>query len=821
VKVAAIKRVSWFLFRENEKSNWHFIGTPPSAGESRKIWIENSDLNDRSLFLVPDEFSDSDGLIISESHDNGYFLHVKVIGKSASHHEIDYSKLTSEDDDLRRCTTIPADVFEETLEPSKLIELSKGIPGLTFEASTSDPTFFLIKKHGLPTDSALYLGATSYVDKADFQWPSTQDEWKEVPTPNGEMVYVFSPALTGPELRITLDSSSFLSSLRLLENTKYSWALLSGTAGKPISEAKPHEKLSNLTWGSLNHKIGHEGNSIGTFNFKNFLGSAVIRLDGETYVQVESTSLKIGYEDEYLRMLKDLTEEALDQIVDNASITSAHLKAGSPANKENAFGKYILLKAALPLNRLKSSCAIIKSKTHTNLISSHKWLPASAANGRYAMQDPISRIRWANSESGYPGNRRLKPAEVLEDKRLESVDTPPNQFTRFALRQFKDACEAIHKKASRYGEVHAADAKAYAEECGRLLRLSPFKECSDIRTIPFESQVLQKRPGYRELFRAWITSNLGLSIKELSSQGLLSPEAENRDAPKLYELWLISHLKKALKEISKDNKMIREELPYEDEGQVKIFKSTSDPLCIVRSRNNLLISLYYNRSFKAKGKAGSHNPSYSVELKPDYTIEILQPERVGETPVTDLESYIKLRDASSPSRRPETAGNTSYIHFDAKFRINNVRDLSEDDPTKAKPADIYKMHTYNEAIYGTVTSIILYPGKAPKEKKGEEDAQYKKFTDLVPGVSALAVRPDKDATGNACSESAINTLKERLLNIIDLIGSEVEDGHTEESKGHGDYLRMRDAETIALQPGKPDGKTFKYRRPPTRPVDNI
>lgn len=800
MKVAAIKRVSWFLFRENEKANWHFVGTTSSSVEPKEIWLDKSTVNDGALTFIPDEFSEPGGLIISESHDNGVTVNVKVIGESASHFEFNNTKLTSDEDNLRRFTTIPADALKGTLGLSDLVELSKGIPGLTFEASTSDPTFFLIKKSGLPADSALYLGATSYVDKCDFQWPSTQDEWKEVPTPNGEKVDVFSPALTGPELQVTLDSSSFLSSLRLLENTKYSWALLSGAAGKPVSEAKPHEKLSNLTWGSSNNKIGHEGNSIGTFNFKNFLGSAVIRLDGETYVQVESTSLKIGYEDEYLRMLKDLTEEALDQIVDNASITSAHLKAGSQANKENAFGRYILLKAALPLNRLKSSCAIIKSKTHTNLISSRKWLPASAANGRYAMQDPISRIRWANIGSRYPGNRRLKPAEVLEDKRLESVDTPPNQFTRFALRQFKDACELIHKKASRYGKIHAADAKAYAEECGRLLRLTPFKECADIRTIPFESQVLQKRPGYRELFRAWITSNLGLSIKELSSQGLLSPEAENRDAPKLYELWLISHLKKALKGLSIDNKVIREEFPYVDEGkgEIQIFKSTSNPLCIVRSGNKLLIALYYNRTFKAKGKPGAHNPSYSVELKPDYTIEILQPERVGETPVTDLESYIKLRDESSPSRRPESAGNTSYIHFDAKFRINNVRDLSEDDPTKAKPADIYKMHTYNEAIYGTVTSIILYPGKAPSEKRGQEDAQFKKFTDLVPGVSALAVRPDKDATGNACSERAIDTLKERLLKIIELIDSAAQDGLLEESKSHGDYLRMRRAETLGL-----------------------
>jgi hypothetical protein len=193
--------------------------------------------------------------------------------------------------------------------------------------------------------------------------------------------------------------------------------------------------------------------------------------------------------------------------------------------------------------------------------------------------------------------------------------------------------------------------------------------------------------------------------------------------------------------------------------------------------------------------------------------------RDGGLQAKNRDTYMALRDQIE--NKPEKGGDTSYIHFDAKFRINNVRDLSEDDPTKAKPADIYKMHTYNEAIYGTVTSIILYPGKAPNEKKGEEDAQYTKFTDLVPGVSALAVRPDKDATGNACSERAIDTLKERLIKIIDLIDSGGEEGRVEDAKRHGDYLRMRDAETIALQASKPNGKTFKYRRPPTRAVDNI
>jgi predicted component of viral defense system (DUF524 family) len=390
---------------------------------------------------------------------------------------------------------------------------------------------------------------------------------------------------------------------------------------------------------------------------------------------------------------------------------------------------------------------------------------------------------------------------VLEDKRLESTDTPPNQFAKFALRQFVKTCESIYQNSARYGERHAADAMRYAEECRRQLRLPPFKECTDMRVIPFDNQVLQKRSGYRDFFRGWITSNLGLSIKELSSQGLLSPEAENRDAPKLYELWLISHLKRAIGTLTEDISIVHESKPYDSGDQIELYASTNEkpvgskPIYIARTSTGLLIGLYYNRTFNGRNTEGSpRSPSYSVELRPDYTVEIIKT-KDGGLSVNSPDTYMATRN--QPEHKPEKGGATSYIHFDAKFRINNVRDLSEDDPTKAKPADIYKMHTYNEAIYGTVTSIILYPGKAPNEKKGE-DAIYTKFTDLVPGVSALAVRPDKGATGNACSQRAIDTLKERLLKIIELIDSAAQDGLLEESRSHGDYLRMRRAETLGL-----------------------
>ena len=794
------RRVPWILFRPNEQSSWTYLGIKIKEG-----FIARTELADSACLYIPNENSASNGLIITTYDDSTQSPEVSIRTNKLFTFQLETP--TAEEDneeislggEIKRVATLIDIKAAEALD-----QKAAGAVKVTFRKS--DPTFILIRKPGEPTNKALYIGTEGFVDKNDHKWPESH-EWQQLKTPDGEDISFFSPADTGPELSIKRNTASFLSPIRLLENTKYSWAILSGSPGAPISDSKSPDESALLTWGSTGQVLESEGKSLGTFNFKNFLGTAVIKASGSSLVQVESTSLKIGYEDEYLRMLKDLTEEALDHILSNSSITSAHLKACSRSNKENAFGRYILLKAALPLIRLKSSCANIKSKPHTSLTSSYKWLPTSAANGLHAMQDPIARIRWSINHNSAHNKGKFLPAEVLEDKRLESTDTPPNQFAKFAIQEFVQTCELIYENPARYGDRHAAEAKSYAEECRRQLRANPFSEAKNFRTIPFENQVLQKRSGYRELFRGWITSNLGLSIKELSSQGLLSPEAENRDAPKLYELWLISHLKRAIGTLTEDVRIVHESKPYDSGEQIELYASTSEkpvgskPIYIVRTSTGLLVGLYYNRTFNGRKMTGApRSPSYSVELRPDYTVEIIKT-KDGGLSVDNRDTYMAIRNQLE--HKPEKGGVTSYIHFDAKFRINNVRDLSEDDPTKAKPADIYKMHTYNEAIYGTVTSIILYPGKAPNEKKGEEDAIYTKFTDLVPGVSALAVRPDKGSTGNTCAERAIDSLRNRLVAIIALIDSGDEEGRVEDSKRAGDYLRMRFAETAGLRPTKP------------------
>jgi hypothetical protein len=103
---------------------------------------------------------------------------------------------------------------------------------------------------------------------------------------------------------------------------------------------------------------------------------------------------------------------------------------------------------------------------------------------------------------------------------------------------------------------------------------------------------------------------------------------------------------------------------------------------------------------------------------------------------------------------------TVHVHFDAKYRIDNLlsvlgmpspaADADEAATTAAveaeltaekqaqrggryKRADLLKMHAYRDAIRRSHGAYVLYPGQAAKELRG--------FHEVLPGLGAFALRP--------------------------------------------------------------------------------
>ena len=158
------------------------------------------------------------------------------------------------------------------------------------------------------------------------------------------------------------------------------------------------------------------------------------------------------------------------------------------------------------------------------------------------------------------------------------------------------------------------------------------------------------------------------------------------------------------------------EVSFED-----IFKISDDGMSIELKEgimknfnyNGVEIDLLYNKTFKKKD--GEYN-SYSVKLRPDYTLRVHGDE-------------------------------TCFIHFDAKYKMHV-------DSEKFKNEDIVKMHAYKDAITNTIGAYIIYPGT--------KNELYYENEDKYDSVGAFGLIP---------GEEKIGKIKDVIISLIEDIKS--------------------------------------------------
>jgi hypothetical protein len=149
-----------------------------------------------------------------------------------------------------------------------------------------------------------------------------------------------------------------------------------------------------------------------------------------------------------------------------------------------------------------------------------------------------------------------------------------------------------------------------------------------------------------------------------------------------------------------------------------------------------------------------------------------------------------------------------HIHFDAKYRVDNILlldeydyqdcDRDEYDETLAeslneekrqeqvgvyKRADLLKMHAYNDAIRRTGGSYVLYPGTKEKSLRG--------FHEIIPGLGAFPVNPNTFEEDAVAIKQFIDDLILHFLNRIS----------QRETKAYYDYeIHQMPPATVVCEP---------------------
>ena len=158
------------------------------------------------------------------------------------------------------------------------------------------------------------------------------------------------------------------------------------------------------------------------------------------------------------------------------------------------------------------------------------------------------------------------------------------------------------------------------------------------------------------------------------------------------------------------------------------------------------VEFSYNRTFNGNNAYPSGG-SWTRNLRPDYTLSIW-PFGI-EADQAEKEELIV------------------HIHFDAKYKIENLTTLfnidealssekEEQNKGTYKRANLLKMHTYRDAIRRTGGAYILYPGTESSRKIG--------FHELLPGLGAFAIKPSSTNSGTTEIKKFLKDIIKHFLN---------------------------------------------------------
>lgn len=542
-----------------------------------------------------------------------------------------------------------------------------------------------------------------------------------------------------------------LHALRIFELRDYFWELVGDDE---------NDRQQVVVTSSLERSVDRDSwrprprNFSGRFRFVNYLGSAWIEARVGSYppirISFEVASPKLDYEMEYCSMVETIGSECQQLLLEWGTPASLNTTIDPVKQVQTLLEQFLFVRHVLGPEKLDLYLEVIVRNSHSRLERELEWKPVAIADQTFLAANPVRGGRqWQLLANG-----RFVPSEIKSERKFESVDTPPNQFVKFALLRFRELCNSVLEAKINQNPAFGPDdavsieTMSMLQSLDALLALPFFNDVGELKRIPFESTTLQRREGYREILLAWLMLDAASKLDWPGREDAYDGTARN--VATLYEYWLYFILVRAFRDklgmTPQKDLLARSDgaLPFccrADDGRLAINLRHGEPsFCRFiwpHKGHELLVHFYYNRSFghASVGERGS----YSKTFRPDYTLVIV--------PVEYSQSDWRLAECSA-----EKAGLIAYLHFDAKYRGENLPglfgvaekedDLPEDEHSRAtgsvKRVDLYKMHTYNEAIRRSIGSYVLYPGLPPKPN---EATRFERYHEIVPGIGAFAVRP--------------------------------------------------------------------------------
>jgi len=491
-----------------------------------------------------------------------------------------------------------------------------------------------------------------------------------------------------------------------------------------------------------------------------YVGTLRLYVKDETGVEIgffelEVRSSKSSYREDYRFMLESISGYSTDLILRSTSPVFQRLTYDYSSDPETDYQRFSFIQSMLSSDGFDQALHRILSYPVSSWSEAEREQDIRRIKGLSGSE--LKRIASDQNRYPLPENHSLYrvlpslPTRITTASKERTLDTPENRFVKHALSEFRDFCSSIRVSLER-AESHfsraCAEAKSLEEKLSRILNQDFFRELSPPDSLPLNSPVLQRKEGYREVLRAWLLFDLAARLIWRGGEDVY--QAGKRDVALLYEYWLFFVLTDLIEDvffIQPDLRNLFEETPNGLGIKLKSGKQTVLSAVYSNPIRDLNVEFSYNKTFSGENNYPGEG-SWTRSMRPDYSLSFW-PVDVDKVTAEKQELIV-------------------HIHFDAKYRVENLQELLGDEVIDLgqekvqqregtyKRADLLKMHAYKDAIRRTAGAYILYPGNSNKRFQG--------FHEIIPGLGAFSIRPSKVDDGSSELKNFLEKLRNHFLN---------------------------------------------------------
>ena len=425
--------------------------------------------------------------------------------------------------------------------------------------------------------------------------------------------------------------------------------------------------------------------------FHSYVGKGFLKLalDGKGSVSIpfEVRSSKIGYRHEYPRMLEDVAKFSIERLLYSKSPLYRGYRPefmGKPTRYED----FLLLEYFFDSMGFVDAFEHVSRNLNSKMESDFNLTPVFQAVN---IDIPDVIANWSSGpliefDSSTMGG--CIPEVVNSRHYFDNVDTPENRVIKdmllFLDYQIRELAIVEDNKPESGRSMYVKDKLSYmGQYVDQCLAHDWLQSVGSLTALPFNSTVLQFKRGYAEIFVMYQMLGFGAQFSQDDLPNLL--KGHGRKVHIVYEYWCLIQLINCLKTMSVESPEIISN--DGDFGRISLchkkmkFKLSDE-------FDSLNVILYYNKQF---GPNEDDLRTYSIGMRPDYTLEVF----------------------------PDDTNFRCIVNFDAKYKVKPQKKGIDDDALDGTcwEYDLYKMHTYRDAIMRSVGSYVLYPGISEKSEK--------------------------------------------------------------------------------------------------------